>query len=108
MPQLKKPQGQILLAGQIIAYVFEQKLDRGHHLFETALAERFGVSRTLVRASLYRLAKESILERRRNQGFFLLKGWDGLDGRVIAVPPGIEDALYQRIVRDRLRGKIPE
>jgi len=35
-----------------------------------------------IRASLKRLAKESVVEARRNQGFFLLKGWDRLDGGV--------------------------
>ena len=44
MSKTKKAQGQFLLARQIVAHVFEQKLDRGHHLVETALAERFGVS----------------------------------------------------------------
>jgi DNA-binding GntR family transcriptional regulator len=47
MSKTKKAQGQFLLARQIVAHVFERKLDRGHHLVETALAERFGVSRTL-------------------------------------------------------------
>jgi hypothetical protein len=42
----KKARGQHLLARQIVAYLFEQKLDRVHHLVETWLAERFAVSRT--------------------------------------------------------------
>lgn len=108
MRQSKEAQGQFLLARQIVAYVFEQKLDRGHHMVETALAQRFGVSRTLIRASLNRLADEKIVEPRRNQGFFLLKAWDQLDGRMIAVPPSVEEGLYRRIVRDRISGRIPE
>jgi DNA-binding GntR family transcriptional regulator len=108
MAKKKKAQGQFLLARQIVAHVFEHKLGKGHHLVETALAERFGVSRTLIRASLKRLAKESVVEPRRNQGFFLLKGWDRLDGGVIAVPPSVEDTLYRRILRNRIGGKIPE
>lgn len=108
MRQVKEAQGQFLLARQIVAFIFERKLDKGYHLVETALADRFGVSRTLIRASLKRLAKEKIVEPRRNQGFFLLKSWDHLDGRVITVPPTVEDGLYRRIVRDRISGKIPE
>jgi DNA-binding GntR family transcriptional regulator len=108
MQQSKKVQGQYLLARQIVAYVFEQKLDRGHHLVETGLAHRFAVSRTLIRAALKRLANESIVEPRRNQGFFLLKAWDQLDGRVITLPPTVEDGLYRRIIRDRISGRIPE
>jgi DNA-binding GntR family transcriptional regulator len=108
MPQGNKAQSQFLLARQIVAHVFEQKLARGHHLVEMALAARFAVSRTLVRASLRRLAGESIVESRRNQGYFLIRSWKELEGRVIAVPPPVEDELYRRIVLDRINGKIPE
>lgn len=108
MPRPKKAQSQFLLARQIVAHVFENKLGKGHHLVETALADRFGVSRTLIRASLNRLAKESVVEPRPNQGFFLLKGWDQLNAGIISVPPSVEDTLYRRIVRDRISGKIPE
>jgi hypothetical protein len=41
--------------------------DRGHHLVETALAERFGAAHDP--ASLEGLADESVVEPRRNQGF---------------------------------------
>src|SRR5262249_20209294 len=108
MHQGNKGQSQFLLARQIVDYVFERKLARGHHLVEMTLAARFAVSRTLVRASLKRLADERIVEPRRNQGFFLLKSWDQLEGSVIAVPPPAEDRLYRRIVRDRINGRIPE
>jgi len=108
MSEGKKARGQYLLARQIVAYVFEQRLDRGHHLVETGLAERFAVSRTLIRGALKRLASEKIVEPRPNQGFFLLKAWNQLDGRVIALPPTAEDGLYRRIVRDRISGRIPE
>jgi DNA-binding GntR family transcriptional regulator len=108
MPRPKKAQSQFLLARQIVAHVFENKLDKGHHLGETALAERFDVSRTLIRASLNRLAKESVVESRPNQGFFLIKSWNQFNGGVISVPPSVEDTLYRRIVRDRISGKIPE
>jgi DNA-binding GntR family transcriptional regulator len=108
MSRPKKAQSQFLLARQIVAHMFENKFDKGHHLVETALAERFDVSRTLIRASLNRLAKESVVEPRPNQGFFLLKGWNLLNGGVISVPPSVEDTLYRRIVRDRISGKIPE
>jgi len=101
-------QSQFLLARQIVDHVRERKLAKGHHLVEMALATRFAVSRTLVRASLKRLADARIVEPRRHQGFFLIKSWDQLEGSVIAVPPPVEEALYRRIVRDRINGKIPE
>lgn len=78
-------QSQYLLARQIVAYVREHQLGREHHLVETSLAERFGVSRTLIRAALKSLADQRIVEPRRNQGFFLLKGWDKLAGKIIDV-----------------------
>jgi len=108
MPSSKTAQSQYLLARHIIAHVIEQKFGRGHHLVETGLAERFGVSRTLIRAALKRLAKESIVEPHRNQGYFLLRPWDKIDGRVIVIPPSIKDDLYRLIVRDRIGGRIPE
>lgn len=108
MRQRKGGQSQYLLARQIVAFVRDQRLDREHHLVETGLAERFGVSRTLIRAALKRLAREKIVEPRRNQGFFLLKAWDNLEGKVIDVPPTVEEQLYRTLVRDRMSGKIPE
>lgn len=108
MRQGKKAQSQYLLARQIIAYVFDEKLDRGHHLVEVALADRFGVSRTLIRAALKRLESERMVKLHRNQGFFLLEPWDRLDRRHIVVPPTNEDSLYRRILRDRINGRIPE
>jgi DNA-binding GntR family transcriptional regulator len=104
----RKAHGQLLLARQILVYVFEQKLAQGHHLVETALADRFEVSRTLVRAALKHLADKGIVEPRRNQGYFLCKSWDQLNERVISVPPLAEDDLYRRIVQDRIAGRIPE
>ena len=103
MPSSKTAQSQYLLARHIIAHVFEQKFARGHHLVETGLAERFGVSRTLIRAALKRLAKESIVEPRRNQDISC-SPWDRIDGRHL-IPPSIKDDLYRRIVRDRIGGR---
>ena len=101
MSRPKKAQSQLLLARQIVAHVFENKFEKGHHLVETTLAKRFGVSRTLIRASLKHLAKEDMVEPRRNQGFFLLRRWDEINAGAISVPPSVADALYRRIVRDR-------
>ena len=104
----KRAQSQFLLARQIMAYVHENQLGREHHLVETSLAKRFGVSRTLIRAALKHLAGEKVVEPRRNQGFFLLKAWDKFEGKTIDVPPTVEEDLYRRLVRDRISGKIPE
>jgi DNA-binding GntR family transcriptional regulator len=108
MQQRKRAQSQYLLARQIMAYVRDSRLGREHHLVETSLAERFGVSRTLIRAALKRLAEEKVVDARRNQGFFLLKAWDKLEGKTIDIPPTVDEDLYRRLVRDRINGKIPE
>jgi DNA-binding GntR family transcriptional regulator len=108
MQQRKRAQNQYLLARQIMGYVRDNRLGREHHLVETSLAERFGVSRTLIRAALKRLAEEKIVHARRNQGFFLLKAWDKLEGKTIDIPPTIDEDLYRRLVRDRINGRIPE
>jgi DNA-binding GntR family transcriptional regulator len=108
MQQRKRAQSQYLLARQIMGYVRDNRLGREHHLVETSLAERFGVSRTLIRAALKRLAEEKIVDARRNQGFFLLKAWDKLEGKTIDIPPTIDEDLYRRLVRDRINGRIPE
>jgi DNA-binding GntR family transcriptional regulator len=108
MHPINRAQSQYLLARQIISYVRDNQLGRDHHLVETSLAEHFGVSRTLIRAALKRLAGRKVVEGRPNQGFFLLKPWDMLDSKIIDVPPTVDDDLYRRLVRDRISGKIPE
>jgi DNA-binding GntR family transcriptional regulator len=108
MQYRRRAQGQYVLARQILAYVRDGRLEREHHLVEITLADRFGVSRTLVRAALKRLEEEKIVRGRHNQGFFLLKAWDKLEGKTIRVPPTKEDDFYRRLVRDRINGKIPE
>lgn len=44
------------------------RLSEGHHLSETNLAQRFGVSRTPIREALQQLMHEGLLDGRRNVG----------------------------------------
>lgn len=48
--------------------IIEQSLQPGAKLPEDAIGERFGASRTIVRAALGRLAAEGLVELRRNRG----------------------------------------
>lgn len=48
--------------------IIEQALLPGDKLPEDAIGEQFGVSRTLVRSSLTRLASEGLVEQKRNKG----------------------------------------
>lgn len=48
--------------------IIEQALLPGDKLPEDAIGEQFGVSRTIVRSSLTRLASEGLVEQKRNKG----------------------------------------
>jgi DNA-binding GntR family transcriptional regulator len=48
--------------------IIEQSLQPGAKLPEDAIGEKFGASRTIVRAALGRLAAEGLVELRRNRG----------------------------------------
>ena len=48
--------------------IIEQALQPGAKLPEDAIGEKFGASRTIVRAALARLAGEGLVELRRNRG----------------------------------------
>ncbi|MBD1588313.1 GntR family transcriptional regulator [Pseudomonas typographi] len=101
-------QGSRRLANQILDVVREARFEQGHHLREQQLADLLGVSRTPVRVALNLLAEEGIVEARKNQGFFLLKPFDVLQRIEFAVSSTVEEALYERLVNDRLAGDIPD
>jgi len=85
------------------------KFGRGHPLVETGLAERSGApSRTLIRAALKRLAKESIVEPRRNQGISF--SGLGTDRRARHRDSAIDQGRPVSPDRpaDRIGGRIPE
>ncbi|MBQ9179574.1 MAG: GntR family transcriptional regulator [Firmicutes bacterium] len=47
------------------------RLEDGEHITETALAEKYSVSRIHVKAALEQLAIEQLVEYKRNRGFFV-------------------------------------
>jgi DNA-binding GntR family transcriptional regulator len=108
MPSRGRAQSRYVLANQILGFVREDKIANEQHLVETALSERLGVSRTLVRAALKLLAERGVVEARRHQGFFLTRGWRDLEDHAIDVPLTAEDELYRRLVHDRISGDLPE
>ncbi|GAA0553989.1 DNA-binding FadR family transcriptional regulator [Rhizomicrobium palustre] len=56
----------------IVEYITSQKMSVGDRLpAETQLAEMFGISRTIVREALVRLASDGITEARRGSGSFV-------------------------------------
>src|SRR5262245_66542404 len=79
--------------------IIEQALEPGAKLPEDAIGERFGVSRTLVRHALGKLAAEGLVELRRSHGAAVAKpSWDeardifavrvGLGGLVVSCLAG--------------------
>ena len=96
------------LAQQILAHVQHHGYARGHHLAEERLAERFGVSRSPVRAALRLLEEQGIVELRPRQGVFLAMSAGDLRDRRLSFPPGQEQALYLRIASDRFRDSLSE
>jgi DNA-binding GntR family transcriptional regulator len=81
--------------------IIEQALEPGAKLPEDAIGERFGVSRTLVRNALGRLAGEGLVELRRNHGAAVAKpNWDEARD-IFAVRLGLE-----RLVVSTLAGQL--
>ncbi len=95
------------LANQILEVIRDARFEPGHHMREQQLSDLLGVSRTPVRAALALLAEQGIVEARRHQGFFLLVPFNDLHRTEIEVPSSVEQDLYERLVRDRLAGKLP-
>ncbi|WGF88476.1 GntR family transcriptional regulator [Marinivivus vitaminiproducens] len=97
-----------LLANQILDHIRASRFRKNQHLVESALAERFDVSRTLVRTALRLLDEQRIVQLKRHQGYFLRWDWEQLEGRLVDIPPSTDDEVYRIILRDRLEGAIPE
>ncbi|MBS9477528.1 GntR family transcriptional regulator [Ancylobacter radicis] len=59
------------IRARILQAIFERRLPPGEKLTEERLAGLFGVSRTVVRQALARLAQDGIVEQRPNRGAFV-------------------------------------
>src|SRR6266567_336469 len=93
---------QVQTARQILALVRRERLPPGYHLTEEALASRFGISRTPIRAALAMLARNGFLTARRHQGYFLTRNYEQIDAS-LDLPASADEAIYMRIARDRVR-----
>ena len=81
--------------------IIEQALAPGAKLPEDAIGERFGASRTIVRAALGQLAAEGLVELRRNRGASVATpAWEEARD-TFEVRLGIE-----RLVMERLAGRL--
>lgn len=75
--------------------ISEGALKPGSKILEEAIAEHFGVSRTVVRGALGVLESDHLLERKRNRGTFVAE-------------PGIEEARSLFEARRKLEGILLE
>lgn len=79
----------------LAAAIGEGALKPGCKILEEAIAEHFGVSRTVVRGALGVLESDHLLERKRNRGTFVAE-------------PGIEQAKHLFEARRQLEGVLLE
>jgi DNA-binding GntR family transcriptional regulator len=96
------------LASQIVEQLRTTKRQAGEHLAEQDFADVFRVSRTPVREAFRILESMSVLEKRPNRGYFLVRQADALESQNLQTVGEEEDAVYTRIVEDRLAGRIPD
>jgi DNA-binding GntR family transcriptional regulator len=90
----------------VIAVLSGNDFRPGVRINEKQLAERFGVSRTPVRAALEALEKRGITEYRHQSGFYLLEKPRNETQPAAEIDP--EDAILAWIARDRKLGELPE
>lgn len=96
------------LAKQIVEHAARDGWKAGRHVTEQELCLHLGVSRTPVRSALRVLEREGILEARPKQGFLLrVEGRAALGDLHLTAPPTEEEALYARMLRERLTGSLP-
>jgi DNA-binding GntR family transcriptional regulator len=95
------------LASQVVELLRTTKRVSGEHLSEQEFADAFRVSRTPVREAFRLLEEMSVLEKRPNRGYFLLRDADALEHQNLQAGES-EDRVYFDIAADRLSGALPE
>lgn len=85
------------IADRILDAILARKLAPGQRLGEQALADLFGVSRTLVREALARLAARGIVEVNSRRGWFVLQPSEQHAREAFAARRVIETGLIQSL-----------
>lgn len=99
---------QARLARQIVDYIVKNQLHAGRHLTEETLAREFGVSRSPVWHALRYLGRKGVVEAQPNRGFFVAKSAHEIDADSLGVPNASDQRLFERIMRDRVTGKLTD
>jgi DNA-binding GntR family transcriptional regulator len=97
---------QIDLAQRVVGLIKDGTFARGAHLTEQALAARWGVSRTPVRAALRLLEQQGFVEVRNHSGVFVSDRALRLKAARVAPDTMTEDDLHRAIISDRARHKL--
>jgi DNA-binding GntR family transcriptional regulator len=96
------------LASQIVEHLRSTECRVGDHLTEQDFATAFRVSRTPVREAFRILESMSVVEKRPNRGYFLLREAGALESQELQTMGEQEDATYMQIVEDRFAGDLPD
>jgi DNA-binding GntR family transcriptional regulator len=107
--------GDDLIYQELLAAIIDHRIPPGTALPEDTLAGAFGVSRTVVRKSLIRLAHDKVIELRRNRGAVVARPSVEEARQVFAARRLIEAALLREAVArlserelELLRGQTAE
>src|SRR5262245_43593069 len=95
------------LAARIVAQARQQNLPVGAHITEQSVADSFRVSRSPVRKALALLARQGVLVRETNRGYFV-KALSDAPRRQLAVAVDETEERYLRIADDRLAGRVED
>ncbi|WP_281063244.1 GntR family transcriptional regulator [Ancylobacter gelatini] len=102
-----------VIRSRILQAIFERRLPPGEKLTEERLAELFGVSRTVVRQALARLAQDGIVEQQPNRGAFVAAPTRADAAHVLAARAVVEPEIAANVACScgapalaRLRGHI--
>ncbi|MCC9624460.1 GntR family transcriptional regulator [Thalassospira sp. MA62] len=89
-----------MISAALRSAILERVLMPGMKLPEDSLGERFGVSRTLIRQSLERLAAEGLVELRRNKGAMVAKPSLEEARDLFELRSQVEDLVISRVVKN--------
>lgn len=103
MTQTNKPQQ---IADRIVDAILAQKLAPGARLGEQQLADLFGVSRTIVREALARLAARGMVEVNSRRGWFVVQPSPHDAREAFAARQVIETGLLQSLPGQLERGAL--
>jgi DNA-binding GntR family transcriptional regulator len=92
------------LARQIMEIARDEAWPPGQHVPELALAKRFGVSRSPVRAALEMLAQRDVLRLRPGEGYLVARDLESVADDLAPLSDG--ENLYTAIMSDRAVGRL--